>query len=1026
MRFISTKTRLKCTDFFNLYSKSFYYYFVLIIISSNFSIRTNAHYCQTCHPTVPGVLNVHIVCHTHLDTGWVHTYDQYYHRYIGVIYNSMIESLSQDPRRKFIVVESSFFSRWYNDQSPTVRHVVHLLVQNGQLEFTSGGWSMNDEAVAHYSAIIDNLSTGVKWLNQTFGKCGLTKTGWQIDPFGHSREQASLFSQMGFDSLFLGRIDFQDKNLREKTRTMEMIWKASPSIGDQCDMFTGVLPNVYWPPKGFCYDVNCFDETLNQQNIMRKAREFVQIVKQQAQTYATNHTIITMGMDFYYQSAEKWYSNLDYLIDAVNSLTHQEGVHVLYSTPGCYAKALNKLGRSWPIKLDDFFPYADAPEAYWTGYFTSRPSLKYAIKKGSNLLHVADQLNVLTMKGIEHTKTYWDLRNVMGILQHHDAVTGTCKQYVNDDYQRMLSEAREKAEIAVKDCYRSMIRAKSAPGQSVLGFCNHLNISQCAFTEHIDDQMSTVMSVYNPIPHSMRHFVRIPVTNDQYKVMDHYETIIPSQIIPIHPKIVSLKERNSYATHELVFMSTLDSLGISSYLIAKHNDFSSSVVSEKIHSNGQDVFLHNGKMGILIDGISGLIKELQLPTGDNIPFVQAFWYYKGTSRYMGDKPSGAYVFHPSHKTPYIVSNKASTKIYRGPMVDEVHQVFTSWCTQVIRLYRNYNYIEFDWVIGPIPVGKFPDENGLEIITRYETNFHNKQTFFTDSNGRETIRRIRHHRPTWELQTNEEVSSNYYPVTSWIFIRDLSKDLQMTILPDRSEGGSSMTDGTIEMMLHRRLLFDDGYGMDEALNEPGLVVRGKHRLILDKIQESVRFMRKLSKTTSWIPIYLFQNVPEVYGPSFVINLNYAGLREKLPVNIHLLSLEQWDEHHVLIRLEHFYEINEDIKYSRETQIRLRNLFNPFTIEDVREMNLLGTEELDQSESLKMRWIPELNPYENYTQVLASTFIKSSQTIRRDDGTFTIFMKPMQIRTFLVRIRPRLYRKRSIFLSSSSSFEQQKKL
>lgn len=153
------------------------------------------------------------------------------------------------------------------------------------------------------------------------------------------------------------------------------------------------------------------------------------------------------------------------------------------------------------------------------------------------------------------------------------------------------------------------------------------------------------------------------------------------------------------------------------------------------------------------------------------------------------------------------------------------------------------------------------------------------------------------------------------------------------------------------------------------------MRGKHRLILDKIQESVRFMRKLSKTTSWIPIYLFQNVPEVYGPSFVINLNYAGLREKLPVNIHLLSLEQWDEHHVLIRLEHFYEINEDIKYSRETQIRLRNLFNPFTIEDVREMNLLGTEELDQSESLKMRWIPELNPYENYTQVLASTFIKS---------------------------------------------------
>lgn len=226
---------------------------------------------------------------------------------------------------------------------------------------------MNDEATAHYSSIIDNLSLGVKWLNKTFGQCGLTKTGWQIDPFGHSREQASLFSQMGFDSLFLGRVDHQDKNLRERMRTLEFIWKSSPSIGEKCDIFTGILPNVYWPPKGFCYDINCFDETLNQQNIMRKAREFIQTVRNQAKQYATNHTIITMGMDFYYQASEKWYSNLDYLFDAVNSLTATEKVHIIYSTPSCYARALNQLKRRWPIKLDDFYPYADAPDAYWTG-----------------------------------------------------------------------------------------------------------------------------------------------------------------------------------------------------------------------------------------------------------------------------------------------------------------------------------------------------------------------------------------------------------------------------------------------------------------------------------------------------------------------------------------------------------------------------------------------------------------------------------------------------------------------------------
>jgi Glycosyl hydrolases family 38 N-terminal domain len=32
------------------------------------------------------------------------------------------------------------------------------------LEFINGGWSMNDEAAAHYTAIIDNMAIGIKFL----------------------------------------------------------------------------------------------------------------------------------------------------------------------------------------------------------------------------------------------------------------------------------------------------------------------------------------------------------------------------------------------------------------------------------------------------------------------------------------------------------------------------------------------------------------------------------------------------------------------------------------------------------------------------------------------------------------------------------------------------------------------------------------------------------------------------------------------------------------------------------------------
>ena len=55
---------------------------------------------------------------------------------------------------------------------------------------------MNDEASTHYNAIIDQMSLGLKFIEDNFGECGRPLVAWHIDPFGHSREQASLFAQV--------------------------------------------------------------------------------------------------------------------------------------------------------------------------------------------------------------------------------------------------------------------------------------------------------------------------------------------------------------------------------------------------------------------------------------------------------------------------------------------------------------------------------------------------------------------------------------------------------------------------------------------------------------------------------------------------------------------------------------------------------------------------------------------------------------------------------------------------------------
>ncbi|MGH0190714.1 UNVERIFIED_CONTAM: hypothetical protein FKN15_051020 [Acipenser sinensis] len=104
---------------------------------------------------------------------------------------------------------------------------------------------MNDEATTHYSAIIDQMSLGLRFLNETFGDCGRPRVAWHIDPFGHSREQASLFAQMGFDGFFFGRLDYQDKRSRLQSREMEMLWRASANLKPPAgDLFTGLsLPD---------------------------------------------------------------------------------------------------------------------------------------------------------------------------------------------------------------------------------------------------------------------------------------------------------------------------------------------------------------------------------------------------------------------------------------------------------------------------------------------------------------------------------------------------------------------------------------------------------------------------------------------------------------------------------------------------------------------------------------------------------------------------------------------------------------
>ena len=191
---------------------------------------------------------IHIIAHTHDDVGWKKTVDEYYYGSNQTIANgavqyvldSVITALVADPKKKFSYVEMAFFYRWWREQDEDRQEQVRTLLKNGQLEFVGGGWCMNDEAGAHYNAIIDQITFGNLFIHNVFGPEYRPRMAWQIDPFGHSSVQAAIFSQMGYDGLYFARADYEDKGLRINQSRLELVWRGSPdNLGPQSDLFTG-------------------------------------------------------------------------------------------------------------------------------------------------------------------------------------------------------------------------------------------------------------------------------------------------------------------------------------------------------------------------------------------------------------------------------------------------------------------------------------------------------------------------------------------------------------------------------------------------------------------------------------------------------------------------------------------------------------------------------------------------------------------------------------------------------------------
>ncbi|CAN8008182.1 unnamed protein product, partial [Ixodes pacificus] len=283
--------------------------------------------------------------------------------------------------------------------------------------------------------------------------------------------------------------------------------------------------------------------------------------------------------------------------------------------------------------------------------------------------------------------------------------------------------------------------------------------------------------------------------------------------------------------------------------------------------------------------------------------------------------------------------------------------------------------------------------GHDVVTRFQSNLDNAGVFFTDSNGKLTVRRgytlqrmLMREEVHFKVKTKwrssvslrsanstgvwkpvgpsptkgyaESVEANYYPVVSWLYLRDNATGLQMTLLPDRPQGGTGYRTGQLELM--RRLTASDSKGLedpldDRGLNKKGMVIRGRHLLHLAPIQEAAVRVRAMANALVLAPVLSFSDATAPYS-SDVKTRRFKGLATHLPMNVQLLTLYQDAPGRVLMRLEHMQPaVPPDELAAVNATIPIHALLSTYTMKNFREVSLTASR-WKNSKFEPLRWTP----------------------------------------------------------------------
>ena len=717
------------------------------------------------------------------------------------------------------------------------------------------------------------------------------------------------------------RVHTNVKAILQQQKAMEFNWRQVWDEDNSTDMMTLMMPYMLYNIKHSCgpdqsvclqFDFRRKQGEMSESkavevdddNIDRLSNLLLDQYRKKAALYKHNVVLVPLGDDFRFDFLGEWdqqYKNYMKLFDHMNS--NNKNVHVRFGTLQDYFDEVQKVvvatGKNsfeyFPALSGDFFPYTDHSDEYWTGYFSTRPFIKGLSRDLEVFLRAADILNAHCMTLQPDLKDLYNFNasklhlttahRHLALFQHHDAITGTAQIGVAVDYANRLYQGLGAAKEVLKSAVGSLFGLQSSTPISlrVLDPPGTRMVSPDDHVIHIPENGIKII-LFNPIAQPRKELVKLMIDYDLVEIVDDKGNAIPCQLTNNFNKIL--------INYELAFLADLPSLGIVPFSIKRVKKPVFSHVSSLVILNNEsgsksltdddEIFIENDFMLVKVSTYSGQIIALHLKKGDiDLKMKAQFLLY-------ASRRSGAYIFGPAHAaTRSQFTKKPLIRVLTGPVFSEI-EIIHQLVTQKIRLVNCST--AFGTAIAIDTIVNMTRSDERELIMRFITNVHSGDVFYTDQNGFHTMERKRFSR--------FPIEANFYPSTSTTFIED--EKTRLTLVMSQPFGVSSQESGSFEVMLDRRLRYDDNRGLGSGVQDNKITASRFYLVIEQRNMQSA----KTSKTGTPLALpSLFvnmlvdrlRNFPMMMVSNFHGPLNpYEVVNNRLPCDVVLVNFRYFGD------------------------------------------------------------------------------------------------------------------------------------